>query len=49
LSEKDFRHLRWFAEKLGKRFVGGVLLHTGKTAAPFGAKLAALPLDALWA
>lgn len=46
--EKDFRHLRWFAEKLGKRFVGGVLLHTGKTAAPFGTKLAALPFSALW-
>jgi len=48
VGEKDFRHLRWFAEKLGKRFLGGVLLHTGKTAAPFGPKLAALPFSALW-
>jgi len=48
VGEKDFRHLRWFAEKLGKRFVGGVLLHTGKTAAPFGPKLVALPFSALW-
>ena len=34
---------------VGKAFVQGVLLYTGTAALPFGPKLAALPLGALWA
>lgn len=49
VGQKDLRQLRWFADRLGDRFVGGALLHTGPTAAPFGAKLVALPIAAIWA
>jgi len=48
VGQKDLRQLRWFADRLGDRFVGGALLHTGPTAAPFGAKLVALPIAAIW-
>jgi predicted AAA+ superfamily ATPase len=47
-GERDVRHLRWFADKLGDRFMGGVLLHTGRQAVPLGAKIAALPIAAIW-
>jgi predicted AAA+ superfamily ATPase len=45
----DFAGLRAFAEIVGERFAAGVVLHTGEHAAPFGERLAALPIDALWA
>lgn len=48
IGERDARHLRWFADKLGDRLVAGALLHTGSTAVPLGPRLAALPLSALW-
>lgn len=47
-SAKDFRGLTFLRDKLGKRFVGGVLLHTGTASAPFGDRLAAVPMDVLW-
>ena len=34
-------------DRLGARFVAGVVLHTGNTSAPFGPRLAAAPIDAL--
>lgn len=45
----DFRGLRAFAEAAGKHFVRGVVLYTGGEAIPFGERLFALPLPALWA
>ncbi len=44
----DLDGLRQFARLVGGRFAGGVLLHTGATSAPFGDRLWALPVTALW-
>ena len=33
---------------LGERFVAGYVLYTGQQTLPFGDKIRALPLDALW-
>ena len=44
----DLAGLRAFAEVAGERFVAGVILHLGERAVPFGDRMAALPLDALW-
>jgi hypothetical protein len=46
---RDIRALRWLREKLGKDFVNGVLLYTGDEVLPFGDRLTALPVSALWA
>ena len=45
---EDFRGLMFLADRLGDRFAYGVVLNTAPEATPFGPKLAALPLDALW-
>ncbi len=42
---KGFAHLR---DKLGRRFVAGLVLHTGIAATPFGDRIAAVPIDILW-
>lgn len=47
-AAKDFKGLAALRDKLGKRFVGGVLLHTGPTAVPMGERISAIPLDVLW-
>jgi hypothetical protein len=47
-SSRDLKGLRAFAETLGPRFHRGVLLHTGRTAAPMGEGFWALPVDTLW-
>ena len=44
----DFRHLRWLADRLGDRFVGGYVLHLGSQTHPFGDRMTALPLSAMW-
>lgn len=44
----DFRGLRALADLAGDRFVRGIVLHTGTEAASFGARLQALPIQALW-
>jgi len=44
----DFRHLRMMRDRLGDRFVAGVLFHTGEHRLPFGDRLTALPAAALW-
>jgi predicted AAA+ superfamily ATPase len=45
---EDLTGLRQLAGLLGDRFVAGFVLYTGQQTLPFGAKLRALPLDALW-
>lgn len=45
---RDARWLNQLRDKLGSRFVGGLILHTGVESAPFGDRLAAVPLDVLW-
>jgi uncharacterized protein len=48
VSAKDFRGLRLLEEKLGDQFVAGYVLYTGANTIPFGHKLRALPISALW-
>ncbi|HET8657660.1 MAG TPA: ATP-binding protein [Micromonosporaceae bacterium] len=44
----DFNALRRLAEKLGDDFVLGAVLYTGSATLPFGPKLRAVPVSALW-
>jgi predicted AAA+ superfamily ATPase len=44
----DFRGLRRLADRLGNDFVAGVVLYTGTSTLPFGDKLRAVPVSALW-
>lgn len=48
VGEGDFRGLRLLAQVAGKRFHRGVLLHTGAEVVPFGLRLHAVPIEALW-
>jgi predicted AAA+ superfamily ATPase len=45
---EDFRGLRHFAERLGDDFVVGIVFHTGDQTLPFGSRMRAVPLGALW-
>lgn len=44
----DVHGLEYLRDKLGPRFKAGVLLHTGTRSLPFGDRLWALPISALW-
>ncbi|GGP00448.1 hypothetical protein GCM10012278_01070 [Nonomuraea glycinis] len=44
----DFRGLRHLADRLGEDFVAGIVLHTGTLTLPFGDKMRAMPVSALW-
>lgn len=44
----DFRGLKLLRDRLGERFVYGVIIHTGSRTLSFGDRLAAVPLAALW-
>jgi hypothetical protein len=44
----DFRGLRRLAERLGDDFIAGLVLYTGTATLPFGEKLCAMPVSALW-
>jgi predicted AAA+ superfamily ATPase len=48
VRSEDFNGLRRLAEKLGDEFLVGVVLYTGNTMLPFGPKLRAMPVSALW-
>lgn len=51
VSLADFRHLARLRDLLdasGGQFVRGVVLSTGQLVLPFGDRLVALPLAALW-
>jgi predicted AAA+ superfamily ATPase len=45
---EDLAGLRHLAQRLGPRFVAGYVLYTGQQTLPFGDRLRALPIDALW-
>lgn len=49
VRSSDFRGLAGLRDRLGDRFRAGVVLHTGDKVLPFGDRLTALPLCALWA
>ncbi len=44
----DFKGLRHLARRLGDRFVAGYVLYAGQESLPFGDRMRALPLAALW-
>ncbi|WP_208544445.1 hypothetical protein [Saccharomonospora piscinae] len=46
---EDLTGLRQLERILGDRFVAGYVFYTGQQTLPFGPKLRALPLEALWA
>lgn len=48
IRTEDLSGLRNLASALGDRFVAGFVLYTGQQTLPFGEKIRALPLDALW-
>lgn len=45
----DFRSLELVRDRVGPDFVQGVVLYAGRNALPFGDRLLALPISALWA
>ncbi len=45
---EDLAGLRHLAQRLEKRFVAGYVLYTGQQTLPFGDRLRAPPIDALW-
>ena len=45
----DARHLLWLRERLGSRFVRGVILHTGPATYEIGDEIVAAPISTLWA
>lgn len=52
VASRDFRHLarvRDLIDSAGGRFTRGVVLYTGDQVLPFGDRLVAMPLAALWA
>lgn len=49
VHERDFRGLKHLKDQLGARFKAGVLLYAGANTAPFGDRLAAVPVSGLWA
>jgi predicted AAA+ superfamily ATPase len=45
---EDLAGLRHITRRLGSRLVAGYVLYTGQQTLPFGDRLRALPIDALW-
>lgn len=45
---EDLAGLRHLANHVGERFVTGYVLYPGGQTLPFGEKIRAVPLDALW-
>lgn len=48
VRSEDLAGLRHLARRLGDRFVAGVVLYTGGQTLPFGDRITAMPMDALW-
>jgi predicted AAA+ superfamily ATPase len=48
IGPDDFKGLRFLEEALGARFQRGVVLYTGSETVPFGARMHAVPVSALW-
>lgn len=47
-NRSDASHLEWMRDRLGQRFLAGVVFHTGPSAFTLGEQIAALPIAALW-
>jgi uncharacterized protein len=48
VKAEDFRGLRTLEAKVGADFIAGIVLYTGGHTLPFGPKLRAMPVSALW-
>jgi predicted AAA+ superfamily ATPase len=48
VRSEDFNGLRRLDQRLGDDFVVGIVLYTGNATLPFGPRLRAVPLSALW-
>lgn len=48
IASRDLRGLKYLREKLGEKFIGGVLLYTGADSLPSGDRISAVPLSVLW-
>lgn len=48
VRSEDLAGLRHLAQRLDRRFVAGYVLYTGQQTLPFGDRLRAVPIDALW-
>jgi predicted AAA+ superfamily ATPase len=48
VRNEDLAGLRNLANLLGDRFVAGIVLYTGQQTLPFGSKIRAIPMDAVW-
>jgi predicted AAA+ superfamily ATPase len=48
VGESDFRGLKRLRELLGTRFHGGIVLYDGEHVLPFGERMLAVPVSALW-
>jgi predicted AAA+ superfamily ATPase len=48
VRSEDFRGLRHLKDLLGADFLAGFILYTGQQTLPFGDRLRALPVSALW-
>jgi uncharacterized protein len=47
-SPPDAGHLCWLRDQLGRRFIGGAVLHTGPGVYELGERILAMPLCVLW-
>ena len=47
-KHQDARHLVWLRERLGDRFVSGVVLHAGEFAYPHSERITFVPISSLW-
>ncbi len=48
VGNRDFKGLEYLQKELGKQFIRGIILYTGRQYVPFGDKLFALPISSLW-
>jgi uncharacterized protein len=48
VDETDFKWLVYLRDRLGDRFVNGIVVHLGERPLPFGDRLTALPVSAIW-
>lgn len=48
VKPEDFKNLKLLQEKMGKRFISGLILHHGENIIPAGNSLFAVPVTALW-
>jgi len=48
-SRSDAKHLEWLRDRLGERFIAGVVLHTGPRAFALADRIVAAPISTIWA